>query len=94
MPIWNKDTQANLLYFSPITQRIHCLLLLLSKMASDDNVMMKQIVGTHAPDGREVEVKSLLLLVQDILKHATQRFDSSETVWYQTHPWKLIRISS
>ncbi|KAH8504071.1 hypothetical protein Peur_046351 [Populus x canadensis] len=48
-------------------------------MASDDNVMMKQIVGTHAPDGREVEVKSLLLLVQDILKHATQRFDSSET---------------
>ncbi|KAG6790058.1 hypothetical protein POTOM_006204 [Populus tomentosa] len=45
----------------------------------DDNVMMKQIVGTHAPDGREVDVKPLLLLVEDILKHATQQIDSSLT---------------
>ncbi|CAK7328182.1 unnamed protein product [Dovyalis caffra] len=38
---------------------------------SDDNVMMKQIVAIHAPDGREVDVKPLLHLVEDILKHAT-----------------------
>ncbi|KAJ6965637.1 protein SIEVE ELEMENT OCCLUSION B-like [Populus alba x Populus x berolinensis] len=46
---------------------------------SDDNVMMKQIVGTHAPDGREVDVKPLLLLVEDILKRATQQIDTSLT---------------
>ncbi|KAJ6965627.1 protein SIEVE ELEMENT OCCLUSION B [Populus alba x Populus x berolinensis] len=49
----------------------------------DDNVMMKQIVGTHAPDGREVDVKTLLLLVEDILKHATQQIDSSLTIAYK-----------
>ncbi|KAL9404168.1 hypothetical protein Peur_001140 [Populus x canadensis] len=46
---------------------------------SDDNVMMNQIVGTHAPDGREVDVKPLLLLVEDILKRATLQIDSSLT---------------
>ncbi|XP_011013170.1 PREDICTED: uncharacterized protein LOC105117262 [Populus euphratica] len=46
---------------------------------SDDNVMMKQIVGTHAPDGREVDVKPLLLLAEDILKRATLQIDSSLT---------------
>lgn len=46
---------------------------------SDDNVMMKQIVGTHAPDGREVDVKPLLHLVEDILKRATQQIDTSMT---------------
>jgi len=44
---------------------------------SDDNVMMKQILGTHAPDGREVDVKPLLHLVEDILKRATQQIDTS-----------------
>ncbi|KAJ6949425.1 protein SIEVE ELEMENT OCCLUSION B-like [Populus alba x Populus x berolinensis] len=46
---------------------------------SDDNVMMKQIVGTHAPDGREVDVKPRLLLAEDILKRATQQIDTSLT---------------
>ena len=43
---------------------------------SDDNVMMKQSVGTHAPDGREVDVKPLLYLVEDILKRATLQIDN------------------
>ncbi|KAG6741658.1 hypothetical protein POTOM_054935 [Populus tomentosa] len=46
---------------------------------SDDNVMMKQIVETHAPDGREVDVKPLLHLVEDILKRATLQTDTSLT---------------
>ncbi|KAJ6669957.1 PROTEIN SIEVE ELEMENT OCCLUSION A, partial [Salix viminalis] len=46
---------------------------------SDDNVMIKQIVGTHAPDGREVDVKPLLHLVEDILKRATLQIDTSLT---------------
>ncbi|KAJ6302106.1 hypothetical protein OIU77_016241 [Salix suchowensis] len=46
---------------------------------SDDNVMMKQIVGTHAPDGREIDVKPLLHLVEDILKRATLQIDTSLT---------------
>nr|DAD34397.1 TPA_asm: hypothetical protein HUJ06_005037 [Nelumbo nucifera] len=33
---------------------------------SDDNAMMKQILGTHAHDGREVDVKPLLQIVEDI----------------------------
>ncbi|KAJ6424000.1 hypothetical protein OIU84_024887 [Salix udensis] len=44
---------------------------------SDDNVMIKQIVGTHAPDGREVDAKPLLHLVEDILKSATLQIDTS-----------------
>ena len=48
---------------------------------SDDNVMMKQIVETHAPDGREVDVKPLLHLVEDILKRATLQTDTSLTVY-------------
>ncbi|XVF16297.1 hypothetical protein REPUB_Repub10bG0019100 [Reevesia pubescens] len=42
---------------------------------SDDNVMMNQIMTTHAPDGREVDVKPLLYLVEDILTRATQHVD-------------------
>ena len=42
---------------------------------SDDNVMMKQILTTHAPDGREVDVRPLLYLVEDILNRATQHVD-------------------
>ncbi|KAJ6751406.1 hypothetical protein OIU85_001892 [Salix viminalis] len=46
---------------------------------SDDSVMIKQIVGIHAPDGREVNVKPLLHLIEDILKRATLQIDSSLT---------------
>ncbi|XP_042496824.1 protein SIEVE ELEMENT OCCLUSION B-like [Macadamia integrifolia] len=38
---------------------------------SDDNVMMKQILGTHAYDGREVEVRPLLQLIEEILQRST-----------------------
>ncbi|KAM7266976.1 hypothetical protein ACFE04_009142 [Oxalis oulophora] len=44
---------------------------------SDDNVMLKQIMGTHAPDGREVDVKPLLFLTEDILNRATLQVDAS-----------------
>ncbi|XVE84072.1 hypothetical protein DITRI_Ditri16bG0139600 [Diplodiscus trichospermus] len=40
-----------------------------------NNVMMKQILETHAPDGREVDVRPLLSLVEDILNRATQHVD-------------------
>ncbi|XP_061985496.1 protein SIEVE ELEMENT OCCLUSION B-like [Populus nigra] len=39
--------------------------------ASDENVMMKQIQATHAPDGREFSVKLLLHIVEDIFHRAT-----------------------
>ncbi|KAF5740430.1 hypothetical protein HS088_TW11G00499 [Tripterygium wilfordii] len=45
--------------------------------SADDNMMMKHIQGTHAPDGREiVEVKPLLQLVEDIFIRAAPRFDA------------------
>ncbi|KAI3433150.1 uncharacterized protein J3R85_007370 [Psidium guajava] len=38
--------------------------------SSDDNAMLKQIQSTHAPDGREVEVRHLLLIIEEIFQHA------------------------
>ncbi|KAF5739583.1 hypothetical protein HS088_TW12G00792 [Tripterygium wilfordii] len=46
-------------------------------LTSDDNVMMKQIVATHVPDGRDVNVKPLLQLVEDILNRATLDVDTT-----------------
>ncbi|KAF5961601.1 hypothetical protein HYC85_002810 [Camellia sinensis] len=43
-------------------------------MMSDDNVMMKQIQGSHNPDGREIDVKPILHIVVDILsRHHASR---------------------
>ncbi|XP_065880033.1 protein SIEVE ELEMENT OCCLUSION B [Euphorbia lathyris] len=42
---------------------------------SDENSMMKQILTTHAPDGREFDVRPLLSIVEDILSRATS-FDT------------------
>jgi len=39
--------------------------------SSDDAAVMKQILATHAPDGREVDVRALLQIVEDILQRAT-----------------------
>lgn len=49
-------------------------------LSSDDNVMMKQIVATHTPDGREVDVRPLLQIVEDILNRATLNVDTVATV--------------
>ncbi|GAB4829293.1 hypothetical protein Ancab_018961 [Ancistrocladus abbreviatus] len=38
---------------------------------SDDNVVLNQIVATHAPDGRDIDVKPLLLVIKDIFHLAT-----------------------
>ena len=35
--------------------------------ASDDSAMMKQVQATHAPDGREVDVKPIIQIVDEIL---------------------------
>ncbi|KAL3501102.1 hypothetical protein ACH5RR_035551 [Cinchona calisaya] len=41
---------------------------------SDDTAMTKQIRATHAPDGREFDVKPLLLIIEDIMHRATPTF--------------------
>lgn len=46
-------------------------------MSSDDNMMLKLIQHTHSPDAREVQVRGLLSLVEDILDRAT--LDSQDT---------------
>ncbi|KAM7484165.1 hypothetical protein LguiA_000174 [Lonicera macranthoides] len=38
---------------------------------SDDNAMMRQILATHAPDGRELDVKPILNIIEDIMHRAT-----------------------
>ncbi|XP_065875366.1 protein SIEVE ELEMENT OCCLUSION B-like isoform X1 [Euphorbia lathyris] len=38
--------------------------------SSDDNLMMKQVQATHAPDGRDFSVKPLLHVVEDIFNRA------------------------
>ncbi|XP_074590983.1 protein SIEVE ELEMENT OCCLUSION B-like [Curcuma longa] len=39
--------------------------------SSDDKAVMKQILATHSPDGRDIDARSLLRLVEDILQRAT-----------------------
>ncbi|KDP46373.1 hypothetical protein JCGZ_10213 [Jatropha curcas] len=51
---------------------------------SDENSMLKQIQATHAPDGREFDVRPLLNIVDDILSRATLHGDSALMV-NQTH---------
>lgn len=43
--------------------------------ASDDSAMMKQIQATHTPDGREVDVKPILGLIESLFRHATPGID-------------------
>ncbi|XP_054805801.1 protein SIEVE ELEMENT OCCLUSION B-like isoform X2 [Prosopis cineraria] len=43
----------------------------LTLSASDDNAVMKQVVATHAPVDRHVDVRPLLNVVQDILHRIT-----------------------
>ena len=54
---------------------------------SEDNTMMKQIQATHAPDGREFDVRPLFQLVEDILNRATLSVDPLITVkhYYNFH---------
>ncbi|KAI9087650.1 hypothetical protein K1719_030520 [Acacia pycnantha] len=40
---------------------------------SDDTAMMKQVQATHAPDGREVDVRPVLQIIEEILIHAIAR---------------------
>lgn len=44
--------------------------------ASDDSTMMKQIQATHAPDGREFDVTSIIYIIEDIMRHATPSIDA------------------
>lgn len=39
--------------------------------SSDDNVVMKQILATHSPDGRDIDVRPILNVIEDILKRAS-----------------------
>lgn len=49
--------------------------------ASDDSTMMKQVQATHTPDGREVDVKSILKIIEDILHRATPSIDGVLSVF-------------
>lgn len=39
--------------------------------SSDDNVVMKQILATHSPDGRDLQVRPILNVIEDILNRAS-----------------------
>ncbi|KAD7479568.1 hypothetical protein E3N88_02704 [Mikania micrantha] len=39
--------------------------------ASDDNVIMRQVIDTHLPDGTDFDVKPLVHIVEEILRYAT-----------------------
>ncbi|KAD5507696.1 hypothetical protein E3N88_15399 [Mikania micrantha] len=38
--------------------------------SSDDSAMMKQVVGTHSPDGRDVELEPILTVIEETFHHA------------------------
>ncbi|KAF7806007.1 protein SIEVE ELEMENT OCCLUSION B-like [Senna tora] len=37
---------------------------------SDDSAMMKQVQATHAPDGREVDVRPIIQIIEEVLIHS------------------------
>ena len=43
--------------------------------ASDDSAMMKQIQSTHTPDGRVVDVKPIIQIIENVLRHVTPNID-------------------
>nr|XP_043635173.1 protein SIEVE ELEMENT OCCLUSION B-like [Erigeron canadensis] len=48
--------------------------------ASDDNVIMKQVLDTHLPDGTDVDIRPLVHIVEEILRHATINAESTSLV--------------
>ena len=38
--------------------------------SSDDTTMLNQLRATHAPDGRDIDVKPLLHIIEDIFNRA------------------------
>lgn len=45
--------------------------------SSDDTAMLNQLRATHAPDGRDIDVKPLLRIIEDIFDRATPTVHSS-----------------
>ncbi|KAK6250175.1 hypothetical protein SCA6_004180 [Theobroma cacao] len=52
---------------------------------SDDNSMMKQIQSTHAPDDRVVDVKPILQIIENVLRHVTPNIDRALNAADQGH---------
>ncbi|KAL4653267.1 hypothetical protein ACB092_01G290600 [Castanea dentata] len=53
---------------------------------SDDNVLVSHILGSHIPDGRDVDVKPLLRLVEEIFSRATLTPDTLFATGARTYP--------
>ncbi|KAM0940821.1 putative sieve element occlusion [Dioscorea sansibarensis] len=65
--------------------------------SSDDSVVMKQIAATHSPDGREVDVRPILHIVEDILRRAKPSYISMpqtqlELIESVTHPAEVVSM--
>lgn len=54
--------------------------------SSDDSAMMKQIQATHAPDGRVVDVKPTMLVIEEILHRASPGIEGVINVWLDIFP--------
>jgi hypothetical protein len=57
----------------------------LSLFALSDHEIMNQIYATHVHDDEKFDVESLLIVVKNILKRATQIADTIVLVWYHVH---------
>ncbi|XP_065622782.1 protein SIEVE ELEMENT OCCLUSION B-like isoform X1 [Quercus suber] len=53
---------------------------------SDDNVLVSHILASHTPDGRDIDVKPLLHLVEEILSRATLTPDTLFATGARTYP--------
>ena len=58
--------------------------------ASDDAAMMKQIQATHAPDGRELEVKPILQIIEALLHHVSPGIDGIVNVCFHSSIFALL----
>ncbi|GMJ12500.1 hypothetical protein HRI_004919200 [Hibiscus trionum] len=63
-------------------------------LASDDGALMKQIQSAHSPDGRFIDVKPILRIIDNVLRHLTPNIDHHALNGGQGHMDAIDDMSS
>lgn len=60
---------------------------------NDDTTMIKQIHATHAPDGREVEVKPIVQVIEEVVKRCSPVLGALYVSVQELFSWFLFSFS-
>ncbi|KAL0906636.1 hypothetical protein M5K25_025147 [Dendrobium thyrsiflorum] len=53
--------------------------------SSDDSIVLKQMHETHKPEGRDIDVRPILRVVEDVFRRTTPTFVVTQLITSQTH---------